>query len=170
MKITINSSLLGAALVALALAGCASSGTSTGAYGSGQSSPSSSPAPAAASADIAVGTSTLGKVIVDGKGMTAYVFDKDTPNSGSSACTGQCATLWPAITSKSATPQVSGVTGKIGTITGVDGGKQVTVNGRPIYTFAQDKAPGDINGQGVGGIWYVVSPTGDEVKSAKSGY
>ncbi|WP_187270696.1 COG4315 family predicted lipoprotein [Lacisediminihabitans profunda] len=168
MKTTTTSSLLGAALVALALAGCASSGTSSGAYGSAQSS--SSPAPATASADIAVGTTTLGKVIVDGTGLTAYVFDKDTPNSGSSACTGQCASLWPAITSKSATPQVSGITGKIGTITGVEGGKQVTVNGRPIYTFAQDKAPGDINGQGVGGIWYVVSPSGDEIKSAKSGY
>ncbi|HEY8914513.1 hypothetical protein [Lacisediminihabitans sp.] len=166
MNTRTTSSLLGAALVALALAGCASSGTSSGAYGSGPSSPS----PATASADVAVGTTTLGKVIVDGKSMTAYLFDKDTPNSGSSACTGQCATLWPAITSKSATPQVSGITGKVGTITGVDGGKQVTVNGRPIYTFAQDKAPGDINGQGVGGIWYVVSPAGDEIKSAKSGY
>lgn len=166
MKTRTTSTLLGAALVALSLSGCASSGTTSGAYGSGPSSPS----PVAASADIAVGTTTLGKIIVDGKGMTAYLFDKDTPDSGSSACTGQCSTLWPAITSKSDTPRVSGITGKVGTITGVDGGRQVTVNGRPIYTYTMDTAAGNVNGQGVGGIWYVLSPAGAEIKSAKSGY
>jgi predicted lipoprotein with Yx(FWY)xxD motif len=169
MKTRTTSSLLAAALVAVALAGCASSTPTAGTDESAASSPSSSPS-ASADADAAVDTTTLGKVIVDGKGMTAYVFAKDTADSGSSACTGECTTLWPAITAKSETPQVSGVTGKVGTITGVDGGMQVTVNGLPIYTFAKDTAAGDVNGQGVGGVWYAVSPDGDQIESAESGY
>ena len=102
--------------------------------------------------------------------MTAYSFDKDTAHSGSSACSGQCAATWPAITVISSTPTVTGITGTVGTIMGIADGKQITINGRPIYTFAKDMVPGDTKGQGVGGVWYVVSPVGDEIKTAASGY
>ena len=161
MKRRLTLTLVGAALIGLALAGCATSAPSA---------PSAS-APAAGT-DATVATTTLGRVVVDGKGMSAYFFDNDKANSGASTCTGQCETIWPAITSKSSTPTVTGITGIVGTITGVAGGKQVTINGRPIYTYAGDKAPGDTNGQGISGIWYVVAPSGDEIKSAaaKSGY
>ncbi len=98
--------------------------------------------------------------------MTAYFFDKDKAGSGTSACTGQCAALWPAITAASGTPSVTGITGTVGTITGVAGGKQITINGRPIYTYAKDTAPGETKGQGVNGVWYVISPAGDELKTA----
>ncbi|RIJ78071.1 hypothetical protein D1871_04060 [Nakamurella silvestris] len=116
-------------------------------------------------ADAATASSSLGEIVVDGKGMTAYYFDKDTANSGTSACTGECALAWPAITAAGSTPVVDGVTGKVGTID-TAGGKQITINGRPIYTFAKDSAAGDVNGQGVGGTWFVISPNGDELKTA----
>ena len=115
---------------------------------------------AAAGADAKVAATALGKIVVDGNGMTAYFFDLDKANSGTSACTGPCATIWSAITSVSAAPTVDGITGTVGIIAG---SKQVTINGRPIYTFANDKAPGDVNGQGVKGVWYVISPSGEEI-------
>ncbi|WP_338145300.1 hypothetical protein [Cryobacterium tagatosivorans] len=162
MKTPFALTLAGAALALLALAGCATPASTS----------SSSPPPIAAGTDAAVATTDLGTIVVDGKGMTAYFFDKDTADSGSSACTGQCAANWPAITSASATPSVTGITAKVGTITGVTGDKQLTVNGRPIYTYAGDTAAGDTNGQGVQGVWYVLSPAGDEIttKPGRSGY
>lgn len=158
---------LGAALLlTLGLAGCSTAGSAT---------PPPSPSPAAQgdapattdsspSVDVTVAATTLGKVVVDGKGMTAYYFDADVKGSGTSTCTGGCATAWPAIEATTATPKVSGITGKVGTITGVDGGRQITINGRPIYTFVGDEKPGDVTGQGDKGVWYVVNPDGTEQK------
>ena len=135
----------------------------------GGSDDSSGDAPAKGSV-IGASTSSLGKVVVDGKGMTAYVFDRDTAGSGASSCTGDCAKAWPAITSSSDTPKVDGVTGKVGTITGVDGAKQVTLEGMPLYTYAEDGAAGDVNGQGSDGTWWVVSPAGKKLtKTADTG-
>ncbi len=171
MKTRLTLTLAGAAFAALALTGCSTTaGTSPGAYGSSSASSAPSAPATAAGTDAAVATSALGTIVVDGKGKTAYFFDKDTANSGSSACSGQCAATWPAITSTSSTPAVTGITGTVATITGVAGGKQITINGRPIYTFANDTAPGDTKGQGVGGIWHVVSPSGDVIKTAGSRY
>jgi len=158
------------ALVAAAtLTACGSSGNDTsGGYGdstpsSEASSAAKTPAAAAASTDLATAETSLGTVVVDGKGMTAYYFLKDTKDSGASACSGDCAAAWPAITTENATPTVTGVTGEVGTITGTDGKLQVTIDGRPIYTFAQDKAPGDVNGQGLNSVWYVIAPDGTEI-------
>ena len=158
------------ALVAAAtLTACGSSGNDTsGGYGdstpsSEASSAAKTPAAAAASTDLATAETSLGTVVVDGKGMTAYYFLKDTKGSGTSACSGDCAAAWPAITTENATPTVTGVTGEVGTITGTDGKLQVTIDGRPIYTFAQDKAPGDVNGQGLNSVWYVIAPDGTEI-------
>ena len=158
------------ALVAAAtLTACGSSGNDTsGGYGdstpsSEASSAAKTPAAAAASTDLATAETSLGTVVVDGKGMTAYYFLKDTKGSGASACSGDCAAAWPAITTENATPTVTGVTGEVGTITGTDGKLQVTIDGRPIYTFAQDKAPGDVNGQGLNSVWYVIAPDGTQI-------
>jgi predicted lipoprotein with Yx(FWY)xxD motif len=54
---------------------------------------------------------------------------------------------------------------KFGTTKRTDGTTQVTYNGWPLYYFAKDKAPGDVTGQGVGSVWYVVSAAGDKVDS-----
>jgi len=91
--------------------------------------------------------------------MTVYTFTKDVKDSGKSACTGQCITIWPALTvADGATPSAgSGVTGKLGTIKRDDDGKtQVTYNGLPLYFFHNDSAPGDANG--VYDMWEVVKP------------
>lgn len=114
-----------------------------------------------------VGPSPLGKIVVDGRGMSAYFFDLDKANSGVSACSAECSANWPAILSSTAKPHVSGIKGALGSILLKSGGHQVTINGRPIYTFAFDKAPGDAKGQGAQGVWYVISPTGKEIKVLK---
>jgi len=114
-----------------------------------------------------VGKAPMGKIVVNGKGMSAYFFDLDTANSGVSACVGSCSVNWPAITSSTAKPHVVGISGVVGTISHKGGGRQVTINGRPIYTFAFDKAPGQVKGQGAQGVWYVISPSGKEIKALK---
>ncbi len=118
----------------------------------------------AASSDLGVGTTSLGNIIVDGKGMTVYYYQPDVPNSGVSSCTGGCLNNWPAVTAYGMTPVVANITAKI---TEIATSQQIVVNGRPIYTFIGDKKPGDTNGQGIGGIWYVVSPAGVELTPAE---
>jgi predicted lipoprotein with Yx(FWY)xxD motif len=106
---------------------------------------------------------------VDSKKMTAYIFTKDTANSGKSVCTGPCLVAWPPIFAASKKPTVEGVTGKVGTIELADGKQQVTVNGLPIYTYVKDKAVGEVTGQGVGGVWFVLSPDGKQITKPASG-
>lgn len=81
--------------------------------------------------------------------MTLYTFDKDVAGSGVSNCTGGCLTTWPALTVTAGdTPTGgAGVTGTLGTITRTDNGAtQVTYDGKPLYFFHNDQAPGDTNG------------------------
>ncbi len=106
---------------------------------------------------------SLGTVVVDARGMTVYEFGKDTMGATTSACTGGCATLWPEVHAGSGTPQVSGVTGAVGTITGTDGQAQVTLDGWPLYTFVHDTAPGDTTGQNYMNLWWALTPAGQRV-------
>lgn len=130
----------------------------------------SSSAPANSSSAGAAGstlkTATVGgqSIVVDGKGMTVYFYTRDNAGETKSACTGGCATLWPAVTSDS-TPMLEGVTGKIGSITTADGKQQVTINGMPIYYYSKDTAAGQANGQGVAGVWYVVGADGSMIQT-----
>lgn len=160
-----------ALLMTFAIAGCSSTGGSSGggaentggAYG--QSSESSAPATDAGtgSGTLKTADSTLGEIVVDSDGKTLYMFDTDTQGSGKSSCTGQCLTNWPPLTTEADVPAVQGVTGDVGTIKTDDGSTQVTLNGWPLYYFAGDAAAGDVNGQGVGGIWWVLSPGGERM-------
>ena len=133
------------------------------------SAPASSPVPAGA-AELKTASSGAGQIVVDAKGMSIYFFTKDVKDSGTSACTGACITAWPPVLTESDSPAVEGVTGTVGTIATPEGKKQVTVNGLPVYYYVQDKAAGDITGQGVNDVWYLVSPAGEMVKTAASGY
>jgi predicted lipoprotein with Yx(FWY)xxD motif len=179
MKQHLGTGLAAMALMA-ALAGCAGSpgttGTTAAATPSGTSPSATSAAPtggsttAAAAVDLKTATSSAGNIVVDAKGMSVYFFTKDVKDSGTSACTAACLTAWPPLTTTSATPKVEGVTGKVGTITTPDGAKQVTLNGLPLYYYAQDKKPGDVLGQGVNNVWYLADPAGDMIKKAASGY
>ena len=179
MKLQLGTGLAAMALMA-ALAGCAGSpgttSTTAAATPSGTSPSATSAAPtggsptAAAAVDLKTATSSAGNIVVDAKGMSVYFFTKDVKDSGTSACTAACLTAWPPLTTTSATPKVEGVTGTVGTITTPEGAKQVTLNGLPLYYYAQDKKPGDILGQGVNNVWYLADPTGDMIKKASSGY
>jgi predicted lipoprotein with Yx(FWY)xxD motif len=124
-------------------------------------------APAPADALSTASASGLGTIVVDGKGMTVYAFDHDTQGTTTSACTGSCASVWPAVeVTGSGTPTVSGVTGTVGTITANDGGRQLTLNGWPLYTYSSDTAAGQTNGQGFGGLWWAVTPAGQKIVPA----
>jgi len=102
---------------------------------------------------------TLGSFLVDSKGMTLYIFTKDTANT--SACYGGCATAWPPLLTTGAPTGGTGVTASmLGTTARTDGTTQVTYNGMPLYYWAKDKAAGDTTGQGVQNVWYVIDPSG----------
>jgi predicted lipoprotein with Yx(FWY)xxD motif len=153
---------------ALTLAGCGGGSGSTGSSSAPAAAPASSSAPASsASAEVeTLKTATVAghTVVVDGEGKAVYVYTRDNPGTTASACTGGCASLWPAVTSASA-PTLQGVTGKIGSITGVNGKQQITVNGMPIYYYAKDTAPGQFNGQGVANVWYVIGADGSMIQT-----
>jgi predicted lipoprotein with Yx(FWY)xxD motif len=107
----------------------------------------------------------LGSFLVDDKGMTLYLYTKDTPNT--SNCYDKCATAWPPLLTTGKPAAGDGVdASKFGTTTRKDGATQVTYNGWPLYYYAKDKKVGDITGQNVGSVWFVVSPAGDKVESS----
>jgi len=101
---------------------------------------------------------TVGNVLVGPKGMTLYIYTKDTMDT--STCYDKCATNWPPLLVDSADAVVPGVNlpGKFGTTTRTDNTIQVTYNGWPLYYFAKDVAIGDSTGEGVGKVWYTVAP------------
>lgn len=113
---------------------------------------------------LGVAETDLGEIVVDAEGMVVYYFTNDEANSGVSACEGGCLEAWPPVLSDSETPEVEGVTGEVGTIETPEGDLQVTINGMPIYYYAEDQAPGDTNGQGVNDVWYVVAPDGEMIQ------
>jgi predicted lipoprotein with Yx(FWY)xxD motif len=152
--------ITGAIASALLAAACGGTSPTTAA-----SSPSPSPAasPAAAGVTIAVATNTkLGQILVDGQGMTVYLFVVDTGTT--STCYTSCAALWPPVVTTGAPQAGAGATASLlGTTTRTDGKIEVTYAGHPLYYFIQDKAVGDTTGQGVngfGGLWWVLSPAG----------
>lgn len=118
----------------------------------------------AAGTTLSITSTPLGKIVVNGKGMTAYFYDLDKAHSGVSACTGSCSTNWPAIISKSTKITVTGIKGKVTLLAHT---RQIAINGRPIYTFIGDTSKGATNGQGLGGVWFVISPNGRELKSVR---
>ncbi len=114
-------------------------------------------------ATVKTGSSALGKIVVDGKSHTLYLFAKD--KHGKSACSGACAQNWPPLLTKG-TPKAStgAKSSLLGTTRRSDGTTQVTYNRHPLYTFVADKnKPGSTKGQGIdafGAKWYVVAAKG----------
>ena len=146
----------------LLLAGCGDSSGESGASGGAPADGGSS----ASDAVLTTADSEFGEIVVDAEGRTVYVFDRDTAGSGSSACTDQCLENWPAVVAGDADPAVHGVTGDVGTIERADGTMQVTLAGRPLYTYVGDGDAGDVTGQGVQDVWWVVGPDGTAVTGA----
>lgn len=161
--------------MAIVLAACSSSSkTSTGPTTtkpetSSSSPASSTPTSSAAGTTVKITTSPkLGQILVSSAGRTLYVFDKDT--TGTIACTGTCAGLWPPLRVTSATPSGdAGITAPLATVSRPDGGQQVTLAGRPLYIYAGDTAPGDVNGDGFMGIWHAAKPAGVPVGGSSGG-
>lgn len=169
MKQHLAAGLAAAALIA-ALSGCGGSPGTTPPTTPAATPGATTGTTTAAAVDLKTASSSAGNIVVDAKGMSVYFFTKDVKDSGTSACTGACLTTWPPLLTTAATPAAEGVTGTLGTITTPDGAKQVTLNGLPLYHYAQDKNPGDILGQGVNDVWYLASPDGEMIRKAASGY
>jgi predicted lipoprotein with Yx(FWY)xxD motif len=158
------------AAAALAVTACShntyatGSGTGTqtsngGAYSSPYAgSRSAGPAGGASTTALKTEATRAGTVLASPKGLTLYYYAGDKPGSGRSACTGGCAAAWPALVAPVRAP--NGVrlpgTGTIGFITRPDGTRQVTINGYPVYRYAEDTAPGQAKGNGEEGEWHVI--------------
>ena len=177
--------------IALAVAGCgggssstsessnassnenASSESSSGygsRYGNSESENKSTSSESAAGAESGAGVVSLGNVqklgmvLVDSNGMTLYDFHKD--NGTTSSCYGPCAEGWPPMLTEGEPTVGNGASAsKLGTTERKDGTTQVTYAGHPLYTFVEDKKPGEANGNDVsafGGQWYALKGYGEE--------
>lgn len=163
---------LGAALVLLS--GC---GSDTAAQDAQPTSPapkasaapaSPTPSDAAPVAQLGATSTALGDVVTDAAGYTLYWFTQDTPTT--SACVGQCATIWPPTLGVPKAADGTDLPGTLGTVTRPDGGAQQAVyDGRPLYRFAKDDAPGQTNGEGVKGQWHVALVTPAPTAPATAG-
>ncbi len=137
--------------------------TTPASHGGAYAVPDTAPADdaAAGNAALAVADTELGEILVDADGMTLYVFLPDA--QGASTCYDDCAANWPPFVGEPTAAE--GIDeALLGTTERDDGEIQVTYNGWPLYYFAADSAPGDLNGQGVGENWFVVDPSGEVVE------
>jgi predicted lipoprotein with Yx(FWY)xxD motif len=130
----------------------------------------SSTARAPGGALIALKKTSLGSVLVDARGRTLYLFDKD--HNGRSACDTACVTYWPPVISAGKPRAATGVhKSMLGVTKRQDGRRQVTYAGHPLYRFVGDKRPGQTKGEGLtnfGAEWYVVAATGRTIEPNKA--
>ncbi|MHB8588479.1 MAG: COG4315 family predicted lipoprotein [Candidatus Dormibacteraceae bacterium] len=106
---------------------------------------------------VRVANSSLGPILTDGRGRTLYYYSVD--QEGRIACVGACAINFPPLLDDSAPTATDSLGSKLTIVMRLDGGDQVRYNDRPLYTFAGDKKPGDTTGQGIGGEWFVATPS-----------
>jgi predicted lipoprotein with Yx(FWY)xxD motif len=153
---------IGAAFV---LTSCGSSSGSANSGGSRTTSQSSSLA-----SGLHIGHTSLGNVLVDGRGMTVYLLTSDKPDK--SRCSAQCLAYWPPVAAPKSGAKSPGVSATVGSTTSTSGSAMATAGGWPLYTYVGDKAPGAVTGEGIpsfGGVWYALSPAGKPVKTASTG-
>jgi predicted lipoprotein with Yx(FWY)xxD motif len=134
------------------------------ACGSNTATPAAAPQAGAAggASGLHVADTSLGRVLVDGAGRTLYLLTADGHDR--STCSASCLQFWPAVKPGSH----RGVTAQVGATATPSGPMTATVAGHPVYTFSQDHAPGDVNGEGLqefGGTWYAVSVSGSAVQA-----
>ena len=115
---------------------------------------------------VSVHKTALGKVLVDARGHTLYLFEKD--NKGMSSCNGACAAYWPAILSAAKPRAGAGVRASLlGRTRRADGRRQVTYAGHPLYTFVGDTKAGQTTGEGLtdfGAAWDAIAPNGQSIE------
>ena len=155
--------------ITLFIAAAALSGAVLVSAALGDASSTSSPR-ALNGAFVALGKTSLGKVLVDARGRTLYLFEKD--QRGRSACDGACAAYWPPVVSSAKPRAAKGVRASLlGVNKRTDGSRQVTYGRHPLYTFTGDTRAGQTTGQGLtefDGAWYVVAASGRAIKSTAS--
>ena len=121
-------------------------------------------------ATVKTGNSSLGRIIVDARGRTLYLFEKDTRRQ--SACSGACAAYWPPLLTHGKPTAGGGVKRSLlGIIRRANGTKQVTYAGHPLYRFALDTKPGQTNGEGrqdFGAGWDALTPAGKKIEKDAS--
>ena len=122
-------------------------------------------------ATVQVATTKLGKALTDSRGFTLYKFDKDDATPGTSVCyeANDCAVHWLALLTAGAPKAGTGAdAAMLGTTKRKDGATQVTYNKMPLYFYYLDQAAGDVRGQGVFGLWWLVAPNGTAIKMTAS--
>ena len=143
-------------LVSLIAVACGSaSSTSTGSSSSsGGTTPSSSAAIIKTTSATVNGQSVT--ILTNAQGMTLYYLKPDTATK--SACSGACAGNWPPLlfTGSGSPTSASTLSGTLSVVADANG-QQVEYNGHPLYTFSQDTAPGQTNGEGIKGVWFVAT-------------
>jgi predicted lipoprotein with Yx(FWY)xxD motif len=148
------------ALGAVTLAACGGGASSNGAAHN-----QAVPVTAAMSTAVKSGDTPLGTVLVSSSGRTLYALTTDTKDM--SSCTGACAQVWPPLLVGNGWNAAPGLDRSLfSTIQRSDGSRQLVAGQWPLYTFSGDTKPGDVNGEGSGGVWFAAGTTGKLVKSA----
>lgn len=174
--------LFGIALVAMVVAACGGGGGGSPSVAPGSGSPSAtgtaaasgspattgSPAtsgsPAAGGATVELAESDLGEILVDAEGMTLYGFVPDQA-AGEVTCYDECAANWPPLEADDSFTVGEGLDEtSFSVVERTDGSTQLQVGEYPLYYFANDAAPGDVNGQGLGENWFVVGADGELIQ------
>ena len=116
----------------------------------------------AAGPSVQVAKTKLGRILVNAQGRTLYLYMKDRGTK--SACSRRCSQVWPPATVSGAPTAGPGVAAaKLTTTRGADNRRQLVYNGHPLYTLTADVRPGQINGEGFLGTWYVISAAGKRI-------
>lgn len=176
--------LIGAAALTIVVAACGSGGDNGG---GGGGNPQDTPNPSATAAteylnvptlpplgtagppSIRIESAGIGNYLVGPTGMALYIRTKDAKNS--SSCTGSCATAWPplTVTAGETIEEGPGVKGTLGSFKRADGSMQETINGVPLYYYSGDTAEGQINGQGLQGVWFLATSDGGHLSGGAAG-
>ena len=112
---------------------------------------------------------TLGAIVINAGGKTLYHNTKE--KNGSIKCTGYCLKVWPPLLVGKAAKLKAGAgitASKLGRVKRPDGRFQVTYYGKPLYRYYGDNAPGDVNGEGIGGIWFAIATNGTLAKPSST--
>lgn len=151
----------------IALAGCGSSDNSTTAADTTAAATPTGSGSSATTIDVA-DNPKLGQILVDSRGHTVYMFEKD--ESDESYCNGSCAKVWPPVTTKGQPKAGSGVSAsKLTTLKRDDGSMQVVFDGHPVYTYVKDEDTEDAYGNGLdqfGAEWYGLRPSGEKTEGS----
>ena len=174
---TLSRTLILGTLLAILVAACSSGGGTTAPSvaplseapvseaPASEAPASEAPASAAAGGPVTVmvAESNFGPILVDSEGKTLYMFKPDS--AGEPTCYEDCEAAWPPLVVTGDVTVGEGLdAATFTTVARTDGSMQVKAGAWPLYYFANDAAAGDVNGQGQGDVWYVVSPAGEPIE------